>query len=81
MNHERDRAACLQVVLSQWVEPTYMAPRSRAAVQLQMERRSEACLKDFLLPQRCEELLQQLKEPGRSRAEPRDPGAGPVGHG
>ncbi|KOB68520.1 2-oxoglutarate and iron-dependent oxygenase domain-containing protein 1, partial [Operophtera brumata] len=34
--------ALFKVLLSHWVEPAYMAPRNRAGVQAQMERRSEA---------------------------------------
>ncbi|KAM3955455.1 prolyl 3-hydroxylase sud1 [Aphomia sociella] len=51
------------VLLNQWVESTYMTPRSRALIQSQMERESEVCLHEFLLPERYEELLQALSSP------------------
>lgn len=55
---------CVQVVLNQWVEATYMAPRARMQIQAQMERESEVCLAALLLPERLSELMQALEEPG-----------------
>lgn len=53
----------VQVLLNQWVEATYLSPRVRAQVQAQMERASEVCLRDVLLPARCERLLRALQQP------------------
>lgn len=53
----------MQVLLNQWVEATYLSPRVRAQVQAQMERASEVCLRDVLLPARCERLLHALQQP------------------
>ncbi|KAJ8728489.1 hypothetical protein PYW07_006185 [Mythimna separata] len=51
------------VVLSQWLEATYMSPRSRMQIQTQMERESEVCLTELLLPDRLAELMQALEDP------------------
>ncbi|KAJ8721125.1 hypothetical protein PYW08_006590 [Mythimna loreyi] len=51
------------VVLSQWLEATYMSPRSRMQVQAQMERDSEVRLTELLLPERLAELVQALDDP------------------
>ncbi|XP_069362204.1 prolyl 3-hydroxylase sudestada1 [Maniola hyperantus] len=51
------------VLLNTWVEATYLSPRVRAQVQAQMERASEVCLRDVLLPARTTQLLQALEEP------------------
>ncbi|XP_059062378.1 prolyl 3-hydroxylase sudestada1 [Achroia grisella] len=51
------------VLLNQWIESTYMTPRNRAQIQTQMERESEVSLRDFFLPEKYQELLQELREP------------------
>ncbi|KAL0879818.1 hypothetical protein ABMA27_003525 [Loxostege sticticalis] len=51
------------VLLNQWVEATYMSPRSRGQIQAQMERESEVCLRDLLLPARYQQLLDALRHP------------------
>ncbi|CAK1588845.1 unnamed protein product [Parnassius mnemosyne] len=51
------------VLLNQWVDAPYMSPRIRAQVQSQMERASEVCLRDVLLPQRYQQLLHALARP------------------
>ncbi|OWR45000.1 hypothetical protein KGM_204629 [Danaus plexippus plexippus] len=50
------------VVLKSWVEAGYLCPRARAQVQAQMERASEVCLHDLLLPSRCQQLLEALEK-------------------
>ncbi|XP_053616459.1 prolyl 3-hydroxylase sudestada1 [Plodia interpunctella] len=50
------------VLLNEWVEPTYMSPRNRAQIQAQMERDSEASLRDFLQPAKYQELCAALKD-------------------
>lgn len=59
----------LQVLLNQWVEATYMSPRSRGQIQAQMERESEVCLRDLLLPARYQQLLDALRHPGKHSVE------------
>ncbi|XP_047027753.1 prolyl 3-hydroxylase sudestada1 [Helicoverpa zea] len=51
------------VVLSQWVEATYMSPRSRMQIQAQMEAESEVLLQGLLLPAVLDELLAALGDP------------------
>ncbi|XP_068623016.1 prolyl 3-hydroxylase sudestada1 isoform X2 [Battus philenor] len=51
------------VLLNQWVDAPYMSPRIRAQIQEQMERASEVCLQNVLLPQRYQELLDALRHP------------------
>ncbi|XP_063831799.1 prolyl 3-hydroxylase sudestada1 [Ostrinia nubilalis] len=51
------------VLLNQWVEPTYMSPRSRGQIQAQMERESEVCLRDLLLPDKHRQVLEALQHP------------------
>ncbi|XP_030023375.1 prolyl 3-hydroxylase sudestada1 isoform X2 [Manduca sexta] len=51
------------VLMNQWVDNTYMSPRSRAQVQAQMERESEVCLRSLLLPDKYQALLDALKQP------------------
>ncbi|CAB3246957.1 unnamed protein product [Arctia plantaginis] len=51
------------VVLSQWLEPTYMSPRSRMQIQTQMERESEVCLRDLLSQDKLAEVMAALDDP------------------
>ncbi|XP_023948489.1 prolyl 3-hydroxylase sudestada1 [Bicyclus anynana] len=51
------------VLLNQWLLGTYLSPRVRAQVQAQMERASEVCLSDVLLPVKCAQLLEALRDP------------------
>ncbi|KAI8440738.1 hypothetical protein MSG28_009077 [Choristoneura fumiferana] len=51
------------VVMQALLEPTYMSPRARAAVQAQMERQSEACLRDLLQSGFYCRLLEALRSP------------------
>lgn len=54
----------MQVVLNQWIEATYMSPRSRMQIQTQMERESEVCLRNLFLPEKVQELMEALEDPG-----------------
>lgn len=56
--------------MNQWVDNTYMSPRSRAQVQTQMERESEVCLRALLLPDKYQALLDSLKQPGEDSVIP-----------
>ncbi|CAH0591721.1 unnamed protein product [Chrysodeixis includens] len=51
------------VVLNQWIEATYMSPRSRMQIQTQMERESEVCLQNLFLPDKLQELMDALEDP------------------
>ncbi|XP_026736755.1 prolyl 3-hydroxylase sudestada1 [Trichoplusia ni] len=51
------------VVLNQWIEATYMSPRSRMQIQTQMERESEVCLRNLFLPEKVQELMEALEDP------------------
>lgn len=55
---------CVQVVLTSWLTSTYMSPRARAQVQIQMEEGSEVSLRDFLQPTKTHDLLAALDDPG-----------------
>lgn len=48
------------VVLSQWLEATYMSPRSRLQIQAQMERDSEVCLRELLPRDTLQEVMDAL---------------------
>ncbi|XP_037976480.2 prolyl 3-hydroxylase sudestada1 [Plutella xylostella] len=50
-------------VLPEWVSAAYMSPRARAAVQAQVEARSEVCLRRFLQPAQYQQLVHALQAP------------------
>ncbi|KAL4720711.1 hypothetical protein ACJJTC_018952 [Scirpophaga incertulas] len=50
------------VLLNQWVESTYMSPRSRVQIQAQVEADSEICMRDFLQPLQYQRLLDALQD-------------------
>ncbi|XP_063538028.1 prolyl 3-hydroxylase sudestada1 isoform X2 [Cydia strobilella] len=50
------------VVMQSMLEATYMTPRSRAAIQAQMERRSEVALRDLLQIDFYTSLLEALRQ-------------------
>ncbi|XP_047998707.1 prolyl 3-hydroxylase sudestada1 [Leguminivora glycinivorella] len=50
------------VVMQTMLEATYMTPRSRAAIQTQMEQRSEVCLRDLLQIDYYTSLLEALRQ-------------------
>lgn len=51
------------VVLSAWLEATYMSPRSRMQIQAQMERESEVCLHNLLPSDKLAEVMDALNDP------------------